>query len=166
MLLVQNVLFNSFLLGDVKILTVDNDCDSGDLYAVLLKNYNVTVMNAESIKEALNLLTRFVPDILICEARFLGESIDPLLQQVRSIAQDRHQVIPIFVTSTFPAINLAERLKIKVEAYQMKPVDLDQFVIQVWKLILLSKITQPLTVHNWLARLGMGKTFYSCEGVL
>jgi hypothetical protein len=50
-------------------------------------------------------------------------------------------LIPIFVTSTFPAIHLAKNLKIKIGAYQIKPIDLDQFVAEIWNLILLSKTT-------------------------
>lgn len=153
MLLKQAVLSNLSVCKNARILTVDNDRDSGALYTALFEGYSVTVMTTESIKEALDLLNQFVPDILVCEARFLGESVYPLIQQVRSIAQDRQKMIPIFVASTFPAINLAEYLKVKVEAYQIKPIDLDQFVTQVWNLILLSKFTQPLNIQDGLARL-------------
>lgn len=165
MFLKQGVLFNPFICNDVRILTVDNDRDSGALYAALFESYSITVMTTESVKEALSLLNRFVPDILVCEARFLGESVYPLIQRVRSIAEDRHKLIPIFVTSTCPAMNLAEYLEVKVEAYQIKPIDLNQFVTEVGNLILLSKTTQPLTVPDWLAKLDMGKTPYCCEGV-
>lgn len=155
MSLKQGVRFDSFMFNDVRILTVDNDRDTGALYTALFESNGVTVMTTESIKEALSLLNRFVPDILVCEARFLGESVAPLIQKIRSIAQDSHKLIPIFVTSTCPAKNLAEHLKIKVEAYQIKPIDLDQFVAKVWHLILLSQTTQPLTIHDWLARLDL-----------
>ena len=165
MFLRQGVPFEPSMLNDVRILTVDNDRDTGFLYTALLESYSATVMSSESIQEALGLLTRFVPDILICEARFLGESVLPLIQRVRSIAQDRHKLIPIFMTSTYSAINLAEHLKVKVEAYQMKPIDLDQFVAEVGNLILLSKITQLLTIHAWLERLGISETSCCCGGV-
>lgn len=165
MFLRQGVSFEPSMFNDVKILAVDNDRDTGFLYTALFENYNVTVLATSSIKEALSLLNRFVPDILICEARFLGESVLPLIQRVRSIAQDRHKLIPIFMTSTCSAINLSEHLKVKVEAYQMKPIDLDQFVAEVWNLMLLSKITQPLTIHAWLERLGISETSCCCEGV-
>nr|RNJ67322.1 MAG: hypothetical protein EDM05_21345 [Leptolyngbya sp. IPPAS B-1204] len=60
-------------------------------------------------------------------------------------------------------MNLAEHIKVKVEAYQIKPIDLDQFVAKVGNL--LSKTTQPLTIPDWLAGLDMGKTPCCCEGV-
>ncbi len=148
MALTKGSLFNTFMLNDVQILVVDNDRDSGHLYTALFESYGVEVTPTESIKKALELLKKFVPDILICETRFLGESVDPLIRQVRFIAQNNHREIPVFVTSTFPAMNLAEHLKAKVEAYQVKPIDLDQFVVEVWNLVLLSKITQPLNIQN------------------
>lgn len=135
--------------SDVKILTVDNDHDSGALYKALFESNGATVMTTESVKEALDLLQQFVPDILVCEARFLGESVYPLIQRVRSIAQDSQKLIPICVTSTFPAINLDEYLKVKVEVYQIKPIDLDQLVAEVWNLVLPLKIIQILTTHSW-----------------
>lgn len=146
MLLVQDVFLTPFLLSDVKILTVDNDRDCGALYTAVFENYGVAAVTTESIKEALELLSQFVPDILICESRFLGESVYPLIQQVRSIAQKQRKMIPVFVTSTHPVMHLADYLKVPVEAYQTKPIDLDLFVAEVWNLILLSKITQPLPV--------------------
>lgn len=153
----QSTLFDPSMLNDVKILAVDNDRDTGALYTALFESYNTKVITTESIKEALDILKQSVPNLLICEARFLGESVDPLIQQVRSIAENSHILIPIFVTSTFPAINLAKHLKLKVESYQIKPIDLDQFVAEVWNLILLSRITQPLNIYAQLAKLGISK---------
>jgi response regulator RpfG family c-di-GMP phosphodiesterase len=165
MFLEQGVPFNSSMFSDVRILTVDNDRDSGALCTVLFESYSATVMAAESIQEALNLLNQFVPDILICEARFLGESVNLLIQQVRSIAQDKNKLIPVFITSTCPVTNLTESLKGKIEAYQIKPIDLDQFVTEVWNLIFLSKITQPPTIHGWMTRLDVDKTSFCFEEV-
>lgn len=165
MFLSQGVAFNPSIVNGVRILTVDNDRDTGALYTTLFESYSVTVVATESIKEALSILNRFVPDILICEARFLGESVNPLIQQVRSIADNRHKLIPILVTSTFPAINLAEHLKIKVESYQIKPIDIDKLVAEAWNLILLSRITQPLPTRVRLAELSIGEASYCCEEV-
>ncbi len=145
----KGVLFHPSLLNNVKILTVDNNRDTGFLYAVLLGSYGAAVMTAESIKDALDLLNWFVPDILVCEARFLGESVYPLIQQVKSIAQNRSKAIPILMTSTLPAMNLAEQLKVRVEAYQMKPIELDQFVDTLRHLVLPSKIAYPPGIQNW-----------------
>lgn len=165
MSLTQGVLFNPSIFSKMQILTVDNDRDTGALYTALFESYGVTVRTTESIKEALDLLHRFVPDVLVCEARFRGESVYPLIRQVRSTAQNTRKVIPIFVTSTCPTMNLAEHLEVRVEAYKTKPIDLDQFVDTVWNLFLLSKISRPLNIHDWLARLDVGKTSSYCAEV-
>jgi response regulator RpfG family c-di-GMP phosphodiesterase len=153
------------MFKDVSILTVDNDRDSGALYTTLFESYSATVITAESIQEALSLLNQFVPDVLVCEARFLGESVNPLIQRVRITARDRHKFIPIFVTSTCYIMELAKYLKTTIEVYQIKPVDLDQFVAEVWNLTLLSKITQPFTIYDNLTKLDMSKASCCCEEV-
>lgn len=163
--LTSGALFNPSVLNNVQILAVDNDRDTGALYKVLFEDCGVEVTTAKSIKEALALLNGFVPDVLICEVRFLGESVEPLIQQTRYIAQNTDKIIPIFVVSTFPGMSLAEHLKVKVEAYQIKPIDIVQFVDKVWNLVLLSKIAQPLIVHDWVANLGTDETSWWCAGV-
>lgn len=164
MTLTQNVLLNPSVLNNMQILTVDNERDSGALYRAVLEDYGVELTTTESIQEALDLLHQFVPDIVICETRFLGESVYPLLQQVRSIGKNSHKIIPVFVTSTYPEINLAEQLKVKVEAYQIKPVNIDQFVDQVCKLALLSKVGKPFSVQDCLAILNL-EEIHCCREV-
>jgi DNA-binding response OmpR family regulator len=87
MTLTQNVLLNPSTLNNMQILTVDSDRDSGALYRAVLEEYGVEVTTTESIKETLDCFHQFIPDILICEARCLGESVHPLLYQVRAIAK-------------------------------------------------------------------------------
>lgn len=163
MTLTQNVLLNPSTLNNVQILAVDNDRDSGALYRAVLEEYGVEVTTTESIKETLACLHQFIPDILICEARFLGESVQPLLYQVRAIAKNNHKIIPIFVISTYPVINLAEYFKVKVEAYQIKPVNIDQFIDQVCKLALLSKVGKPFSIQDCLVRLNVGEVCCGTE---
>lgn len=152
------------MLHNVQILTVDNDLDSGELYTALLERCGITVMATESIKAALNFLDQFVPDILICEGRFLDESVDPSIQKVRIIAQNSCKVIPVFVISNIPAIDIAKHLKVKIEAYQIKPIDLGQLVDEVWGLILRSRTSQPFSFKDCLTTADVGKTPYCCAG--
>lgn len=165
MLTTQGNLLKPSILNKSRILIVDNDRDCGALYTVLFESYGVAVVVAASVKEALDLLNRFVPDVLICETRFFGESVYPLIQQIRTISQKRQKSIPVFVTSTFPAMNLTDHLKVKVEAYQAKPLDLDQFVDQICSLLLLAKITQPVNIYDWLTKMVIGQTFRCGAGV-
>nr|RNJ66167.1 MAG: response regulator [Leptolyngbya sp. IPPAS B-1204] len=135
MLLTNEFLLNPRILEDVQILVVENDCDSRELYAILLENQGATVTTSGSIQDALSFLDWGVPDLLICEIRFLGESVYPLLQRIKSL-RITGRTIPILVTSTCSPISLTQQLMVKVEAYLLKPIDIDDFVHQVWDLLL------------------------------
>lgn len=139
-------LFNSTILKGVQILSVDNDLDSRSLYTIIFESCGGKVITAGSIQEALKLLDWLVPDILICEIRFRGESVDPLIQQIRKIALDQGKEIPILINSTCSPITLAADLKFKIEAYQMKPIDLDHLVQEVWDLVFLAKTVHLLSI--------------------
>lgn len=154
MLKTNKLLLNSELLKDVQILVVENDFDNRDLYAVLLESYGANVTALGSIKEALACLNGYIPTILICEIRFLGESVYPLIQQVRSLASSISKAIPILVTSTCPPMSLAQQLQVPVEAYLLKPFDLDHFVEQVWNLTHLSEVTYPPSIQEWAMEQG------------
>jgi CheY-like chemotaxis protein len=119
---------NLEILKDVKILVVDNHRDSRDLDAFLLESYGAKVVTTGSIKDALGLLNHLTPDILICEMRFNGENVNSLIERVRHLALIAEKVIPILVTSTYPIASFTQHLTAKVEAYLLKPIDLDDLV--------------------------------------
>jgi len=151
------------ILKNAQILIVDNDRDTQDLYAFLLDSYAAKVTTISSIQGALDFLSKFTPTILICEIRFLGESVYPLLQQIKQIKEDCNRMIPILAVSTCSAMSLADDLRLQIEAYQIKPIDLDQFFDTVWSLVLLSKITQPFAFQDYLANLPQAK--HSLNGI-
>jgi CheY-like chemotaxis protein len=123
------------ILKDVQILVVDNHRDSRDLDAFLLESYGANVATIGSIQGALDLLDGLTPDILICEMRFYGESVDSLIERVRHLALIAERAIPILITSTYPATSFAQYLTAKVEAYLVKPIDLDDLVAEVRNLV-------------------------------
>ncbi|UBF29789.1 response regulator (plasmid) [Kovacikia minuta CCNUW1] len=150
MLLTTEFLLNPRMLKDVQILLVDNDPDTRDLYTFLLEDHGAKVTASQSIQDALDFLDGYIPDILICELRFLGESVLPLIQRVRALAFGSSRPIPILVMSTCDPISLAEQLTVKVEAYLLKPVDISDFVDQVWNLAFLSNTVYPFSMQAWM----------------
>ena len=122
-------------LMNIHVLVVDNDIDSRYLWTVLLEDYGVKVNTAGTIKEALVFLLENTPDILVCEIRFFGESIYPLINQLRHAALIRDKPIPILVTSTCLPSSLAQNLAVQVEAYLLKPINPDDFVTTIRNLI-------------------------------
>jgi CheY-like chemotaxis protein len=122
------------ILKDVQILVVDNDRDTRELYAFVLESCGARVATTGSIKNALDLLSGSIPAILICEARFLGEQVHPLIEQIRSLALKSGRTIPILVASTCSLAEFTQQWKLKTEAYLLKPFDLEDFVDKVWNL--------------------------------
>ncbi|MEH1910907.1 response regulator [Nostoc sp.] len=116
------------ILKGVQVLVVDNDRDSRDLYALLLKDLGANVITAGSIKEALEILSCFTPNILVCEIRFLGESIYTLLNTLSAMEANNGNHIPIIVTSTSTTGTHDQIPEVEFEEYLLKPLDLDKFV--------------------------------------
>ena len=148
---------------DVQILVVDNDQDSRNLYADLLESSVTEVTALSSIKDALDFLDYCIPAIVICEMRFLGECVYPLIQQIRYLVLNSGRTIPILVTSAFAPTGL-EPLPV-VEAYVPKPIDSDSFIDKVWEMILLSSINCLLDIQGRVTKRNIGKTLCCSAGV-
>jgi CheY-like chemotaxis protein len=119
------------ILKGVQVLVVDNDRDSRDLYAILLEDLSANVITSGSVKEALETLSWFTPNIIVCEIRFLGESIYTLLNTLNAMEAINHKHIPIIVTSTSITGTGDQIPDVKFEEYLLKPFDLDKFVSMI-----------------------------------
>ncbi|MEH2359963.1 response regulator [Nostoc sp.] len=126
--LINDFCLRAGILKGVQVLVVDNDRDSRDLYALLLKDLGANVIAAGSIKEALEILSCFTPNILVCEIRFLGESIYTLLNTLSAMEANNGNHIPIIVTSTSTTGTHDQIPEVEFEEYLLKPFDLDKFV--------------------------------------
>ncbi|MBD2515510.1 response regulator [Nostoc sp. FACHB-973] len=123
------------ILKGVRVLVVDNDRDSRDLYTFLLKDLSANVITASSVKEALEILSWFKPNILVCEIRFLGESVYTLLDILSAMEADNGNHIPIIVTSTCTTGTHDQIPDVDFEEYLLKPFDLDELVSMIKNLI-------------------------------
>lgn len=119
------------ILKGLQVLVVDNDRDSRDLYAFLLEDLSANVITAGSIKEALETLSWFTPNIIVSEVRFLGESIYTLVNTLNAIELDNGKHIPIIVTSTSTTGTCDQIPDVDFEEYLLKPFDLDEFVSMI-----------------------------------
>jgi DNA-binding NtrC family response regulator len=137
------------ILKGVQVLVVDNDRDSRDLYAFLLEDLSANVISTGSVKEALEILSWFTPNIVVCEIRFLGESIYTLLSKLTAMKADNGNHIPIIVTSTSTIGTHDQIPDVEFEEYLLKPCDLDKFVSLIIKQVqknVTEKISPDLVV--------------------
>ena len=127
------------MLKDVQILVVDNDRDTLSLYSFLLEEYGATVIVTASIKEALKVLDWFFPDVLICEIRFCGESINTLTAKLSQTEKSAGTHILAIATTTWITNSLAQILDAGFEGYLLKPIALDALVHMIKDLLCSSR---------------------------
>ena len=113
------------------VLVVDNDLDNLYLWETLFEAYGAKVTACRSVKSALASLDDCVPDIVVCEVRFLDEDVTPLVDRVKNIAARNDKEIPIMIASTYAFsdfVNCFHHLIAKISAYLRKPIDIDEFI--------------------------------------
>ncbi len=74
-------------LAGVRVLVVDDDADARELVRVMLGNYGAEVILAASADEALELISRQPPDVLVSDIGLPGEDGYALLRRVRGLPQ-------------------------------------------------------------------------------
>jgi DNA-binding NtrC family response regulator len=134
----------SAVLQNVHILVVDNHQDTRDLYGFLLEDYGVKVTALSTVKESLAFLDLCRPTLLISEFRFGQESVHPLIARAKAPISNRGKRMPVIITSTCSAASLTEQLSIPIDAYLIKPIDVDNLVDAVWTLISQIRAFQPV----------------------
>lgn len=146
MMLNSNKLLNPEILKNVPILIVDNDQDSRELYAFVLESCGAQVTTVSSVEDGLASINKWMPRVLICEIRFPGESVYPLIRRVKYLALKRGSNTSILITSTCSIADFTQQPRFKTEAYLLKPVKLDELVNEVWNLTRGSRLPEI----NWL----------------
>ncbi|PSB33661.1 hypothetical protein C7B82_04030 [Stenomitos frigidus ULC18] len=130
-------------LKGVQVLVVDNDRDSLYLYETLLKSCGANVITAASVKEAIDVLSWLLPNILICETRFRGESLSTLTTELNALETHGGNHIPTIAITTWITDSLAQIIEAGFEHYLLKPVDLGHLVSLIRDLVVSNKRRRP-----------------------
>jgi CheY-like chemotaxis protein len=111
-------------LDGLRILVVDDNIDTLELFAVILSQYGVEAITAASVAQAIDVLAQFVPDILISDIAMPGEDGYSLIRQVRALEAFQEGVLPAIALTAYAGE--AERVLAFEAGFQMhvsKPVD-------------------------------------------
>lgn len=127
--------FNMQILNRVQVLVVDNDDDSGEMYDILLNHFDAIVTLSRSVKNALEVLDWLIPNIIVCEIRFLGESVYRLFEKLHAMEAGSGNHIPIIVTSTCDTGSREQIPDVKFEGYLLKPFDPEELVLTIVNLM-------------------------------
>ena len=123
------------LLNGLRVLIVDDETDTREFMVTALSDYGSEVTAAASVNEALRLLERFKPDVLLCDISMPVEDGYALIRQIRALAQEQGGHIPAAAVTAYAREE--DRILALKAGFQMhvpKPIEPIQLVEVVAKL--------------------------------
>jgi CheY-like chemotaxis protein len=111
-------------LAGLRILVVDDEADAREIASAILGEAGAVVATAASVSQAIDLLDRWEPDVLVADIGMPGEDGYDLISRVRARFSDKRGQIPAIALTAFARPQ--DRLKILSAGYQMhvpKPVE-------------------------------------------
>lgn len=94
---------NLLALTGLRVLVVDEQADTRELVARMLRQYGVEVTEAASAVEGLAALQRLMPDVLVSDIRLPGEDGYGLMRKVRALAAKAGGAIPALALMAYPS---------------------------------------------------------------
>jgi CheY-like chemotaxis protein len=110
-------------LHGVKVLVVDDEPDAREIVAMVLERCGANVLAARSAAEALPLLLRDRPHVLVCDIEMPGEDGYQFIGRVRALAREAGGSVPAAALTAYAGTE--DRMKALKAGFQMhipKPV--------------------------------------------
>ncbi|MFB2969421.1 PAS domain S-box protein [Aerosakkonema sp. BLCC-F183] len=123
-------------LNGLQVLVVDDDVDSCDLIATVLKQYGAQVRTASSVREAMEAIEHIKPDVLLSDIGMPQEDGYDLIRKVRQLQSQRGEQIRAIALTAFAREE--DRWKAIEAGFQMhvsKPVEPAKLATAVAKLV-------------------------------
>lgn len=126
---------NFSILGELRVLVIDDNIDTLELVAVILEQYATEVITAASATEAMQVIAQSKPDVLVSDIAMPGVDGYSLIRQVRTLSSEQGGMIPAVALTAYAS---EEQRTLALESgFQMhvsKPVDPAELVAVVVKL--------------------------------
>ncbi len=124
----KNIHFSKTL----KVLYVEDNQDARETTVDMLSNFFDTIIVATNGREGLEKFSTHTFDLIISDINMLEMNGIEMSQKIR----EKDREIPILILSAYSAAEyFMETIKIGVEGYLLKPIDLDQFIYTIDKVI-------------------------------
>jgi PAS domain S-box-containing protein len=123
-------------LDGVSVLVVDDEADTRELLELILKQCGAKVVVANSVPEAVELLSRHRPDVLLSDIGMPDEDGYELIRRVRSLPTESGGRTPAIALTAYARVE--DRLRALRAGYQMhvpKPVVLAELVELIASLV-------------------------------
>ncbi|MDM9381926.1 response regulator [Chlorogloeopsis sp. ULAP01] len=139
-------------LDGLRILVVDDSADSCLLVSFILEGYGVKVMTAATAVEALEVIERFKPNLLISDIVMPGVDGYSFIRRVRSLNLTLGKIPAIAVTAMCREQDRNLALSCGFQSYLSKPIDPTDLALEIVRLIELDYPAIPKNpnsgIHN------------------
>ena len=123
-------------LGGVRLLVVDDDVDALDLFAEMLRQSGAEIRTARSVREALDVLQRWEPDVVVSDIEMPEENGYALIRKLRGGQIAHGDRMPAVAVTAYGGVT--ERIKILsagFDSYIAKPVEPDELAAVIGRLV-------------------------------
>jgi PAS domain S-box-containing protein len=111
-------------LSQSKVLAIDDAADARQLIRAVLEQFGADVLTASSVKEGLELLATWKPDVIVCDIGMPEEDGYTFISEVRRLSADQGGTIPAIALTGY--VRVEDRMRALAAGYQMfvpKPVE-------------------------------------------
>lgn len=116
-------------LDGVRVLLVDDDPDTLQILSVMLEQSKASVQVAGSVREALEVLEWYTPDVLVSDLAMPDEDGYSLISKIRQAENDKERQIPaVALTSYVRVEDRARALSAGFNVFVPKPVQPEELV--------------------------------------
>jgi two-component system, chemotaxis family, CheB/CheR fusion protein len=118
------------LLTGLRVLLVDDNLDARMLFSMAFDKHGAEVKVGATVREALDILKQWQPDVLVSDIGMPGEDGYDLIRQVRSLPDDRGGQIPAVAVTGFASTkDAASILAAGYQVFVTKPIDLRELMV-------------------------------------
>lgn len=121
-------------LDGLQVLLVDDEADAREFIAAVLESHGIRVTAVATAAAALEALSTFHPDVLVCDIRMPGTDGYNLIRQIRALEAQQGRHIPAAALTAYLDENREKALAAGFEAYLHKlaqPDELIEMVVQL-----------------------------------
>ena len=111
-------------LSQLKVLAIDDAADARQLVRAVLEQFGANVLTASSVKEGLQVLAAWKPDVIVCDIGMPAEDGYTFISEVRKLNADQGGTTPAIALTGY--VRVEDRMRALAAGYQMfvpKPVE-------------------------------------------
>ena len=128
------------IVEGLRVVIVDDDADNREAVLVMLEQHGAKVLACSSAAEAIELLQRYRPDILVSDIAMPDEDGYSLINKVRALSTDLGGRVPaVALTAHVRAEDRSRALSAGYQAFLSKPVEVDELLMSIATLAMSSE---------------------------